>query len=102
MRATLSRGVWMGVVVGLSLGVSSATSWGQEGAAAKPTAEHELIAKEAGTWDATIKSWMQGPDSEPMVSKGVEVAKMMPGGLWLVSDFEGKFGEESFHGHGQS
>ena len=39
----------------------------------RTTPEHELLAKGVGTWDATVKSWMQGPQSEPTISKGVEV-----------------------------
>ena len=68
----------------------------------KPTAEHEALAKDVGTWDATIKSWMGGPASEPTVSQGVEVVKLMPGGLWLQSEFDGKFGDQAFHGCGQT
>jgi hypothetical protein len=45
---------------------------------------------------------MRGPDSEPTVSQGVEVVKLMPGGLWLKSEFDGKFGDQEFHGCGQS
>ena len=73
---------------------------GQEGP--QPTAEHKRLASNVGTWDATIKSWMQGPDAEPTVSKGVEIIKLMPGGLWALSEFHGKFGEMDFHGAGQS
>jgi Protein of unknown function (DUF1579) len=73
---------------------------GQEGP--QPTAEHKRLASTVGTWDATIKSWMQGPDAEPTVSKGVEIIKLMPGGLWALSEFHGKFGEMDFHGAGQS
>ncbi len=68
----------------------------------KPTAEHERLAKDVGTWDATVKSWMRGPDSEPTVSQGVEVVKLMPGGLWSHSEFDGKFGDQEFHGFGQT
>ncbi|MGC8639504.1 MAG: DUF1579 domain-containing protein, partial [Isosphaeraceae bacterium] len=68
----------------------------------QPTPEHERLAKIVGTWDATVKSWMQGPDQEPTVSKGVETVKLMPGGLWALSEFHGKFGELDFHGAGQS
>jgi hypothetical protein len=32
----------------------------------------------------------------------VEVAKMMPGGLWVLSEFHGKFGDTAFHGQGQT
>jgi hypothetical protein len=87
----------------LGLGGSAAIAWGQEGAPeVKPTAEHERLGKEAGTWDATIKTWMPGKDSDPAVSKGVEVGKVMPGGLWLLTDFEGKLADQSFHGRGQT
>jgi hypothetical protein len=68
----------------------------------KPTPEHGRLAKEVGTWDATVKSWMRGPDSEPTESKGVEVVKLMPGGLWAQSEFDGKFGDLEFHGCGQT
>jgi hypothetical protein len=68
----------------------------------KPTAEHEMLAKDAGTWDATIKSWMSGPEAAPVVSQGVEVVKVMPGGLWITNEFDGKFGDMPFHGNGQT
>jgi hypothetical protein len=87
------------------LGWVGSASWarGQDGPPVpKPTAEHERLAKDVGTWDATIKSWERGPDSEPTVSQGVEVVKLMPGGLWAQSEFDGKFGDREFHGCGQS
>ena len=43
---------------------------------------------------------MGGPDSEPTASEGVEVVKLMPGGLWAQSEFDGKFGDQVFHGCG--
>jgi hypothetical protein len=67
---------------------------------AKPTAEHKLLAKDVGSWDTTVKSWMTGPISEPSVSKGTDVVKLLPGGLWITDDFEGEFGGMAFHGHG--
>ena len=44
---------------------------------------------------------MAGPDAEPTVSKGVEVNTVMPGGLWVLSKFQGDFGGMAFEGHGQ-
>jgi Protein of unknown function (DUF1579) len=74
---------------------------GQDGPpVAKPTAEHRRLSEDVGTWDATVKSWTRGPDSEPTVSQGVEVVKLMPGGLWTQSEFDGKFGDQGFHGCG--
>jgi Protein of unknown function (DUF1579) len=68
---------------------------------AKPTVEHKILAGDEGTWDATIKSYMGGPDAEPAVSKGTEVNTVMTGGLWVLSKFEGDFGGMKFEGHGQ-
>lgn len=77
----------------------SAPAMAQPGS--KPTDEHKILASEEGTWDATIKSYMGGPDAEPAVSKGTEVNKVMTGGLWVLSKFEGDFGGMKFEGHGQ-
>lgn len=64
----------------------------------KPTKEHALLKKNEGTWDATIKD-LSDP-SKPKVTKGVEVNKMTCGGLWLLSEFTGKMGDETFTGVG--
>jgi hypothetical protein len=67
----------------------------------KPTDEHKMLASEEGTWDATVKTFTGGPDAEPMVSKGSETNTLMPGGLWMLSKFEGDFGGMKFEGRGQ-
>lgn len=67
----------------------------------EPTAEHKILAADAGTWDAVIKTYMGGPDAEPAVSKGTETNTVMTGGLWVVSQFKGDFGGIPFEGHGQ-
>ena len=100
MSRTMRR--FAGLVVGLGLFGLTTLSYAQDSPVPKPTPEHELLAKGVGTWDATIKSWMQGPQSEPSVSKGVEISKLMPGGLWILTEFHGKFGDMAFHGQGQS
>jgi hypothetical protein len=93
----------VGVAICLGWLGAANTARGQDGPPVpKPTAEHERLAKDVGTWDATLKSWMRGPDSEPTVSQGVEVVKLMPGGLWIHSEFDGKFGDQEFHGFGQT
>jgi hypothetical protein len=66
-----------------------------------PTAEHKILASEEGTWDAVVKSFEGGPGAEPTISKGTEVNTLLPGGLWLVSKFEGEFGGVKFEGRGQ-
>jgi hypothetical protein len=66
----------------------------------KPSAEHELLKADVGTWDATITTYMGGPDAPPEISKGVETNRML-GELWVVSDFEGDFAGLPFAGHAQ-
>ena len=67
----------------------------------KPLPEHKILADDAGTWEATIKTYMGGADSEPAMSKGMEVNEVMTGGMWVVSRFDGKFGDIKFEGRGQ-
>lgn len=69
------------------------------GAAAQPPAprpgpEHEMLAKMAGVWEAVITAG--GAEA----GKGVMTFKMGPGGLWVVSSFEGEFSGQKFTGHG--
>ena len=47
-----------------------------------PTPEHEMLKKEAGTWDVEIKAMGQS-------TKGTESSRML-GGFWLITDFKGK------------
>jgi hypothetical protein len=90
----------------IALAVSCVGAWGLGAAVraqepAKPTDEHKILAADVGTWDASIKSYMAGPNSEPTMSKGTEVNEMLEGGLWLLSKFDGEFGGAKFHGRGQ-
>jgi hypothetical protein len=83
---------------------SCSLAWAQESGGPpvpKPTAEHKIVTSDEGTWDATIKMVRGGPGAEPAISKGVEVNTVMPGGLWLLSRFEGSFGGMAFEGRGQ-
>jgi hypothetical protein len=66
----------------------------------KPGPEHEILAHDAGTWDAQVEVFMT-PGAPPMVSKGVETNAMGCGGLCLVTDFKGEMAPgQSFEGHG--
>jgi hypothetical protein len=67
----------------------------------KPLPEHKVLTADEGTWDATIRTFEGGPDAEPSVTKGTEVNEVLPGGLWVLSKFEGDFGGMKFHGRGQ-
>jgi hypothetical protein len=86
--------------LGVSFLGSAAMAYGQP-PTAKALPEHKILAADEGTWDATIKMYMGGPDAEPSVSKGTEVNEVLPGGLWVLSRFEGDFGGMKFLGRGQ-
>jgi hypothetical protein len=65
----------------------------------KPGKEHELLKQFEGEWDYTAKFTL-GPGQEPTVSKGRETARMIAGGLFLVTDTEGEIMGATFVGHG--
>ncbi len=64
----------------------------------KPGAHHEHLKKTAGTWNFTMKSY--GNPAQPMEGKGVQVARMMPGGFWLIDDHKFNMSGMTLHGHG--
>jgi hypothetical protein len=78
--------------IAIACGLLTQSVWSQD--AATPGPEHKMLKELEGTWDATIKT-EGGPSS-----KGVAVYKMECGDLWLVSDFNGSFGEMKFQGRG--
>lgn len=53
---------------------------------------HKHLEKMVGVWDAEI-SFMGMP------SKAVETNRLTPGGLWLISEFEGNFAGMPFEGY---
>ena len=68
-------------------------STGRAQAPASPGPEHDLLKKQAGTWNAKISMG----DHESM---GTVTSKMELGGLWLVSKFEGEFYGSKYEGRG--
>ena len=67
--------------------------------AAKVGPEHARLAKSAGKWKATVKSWMD-PAGEPMVSEGSEESEMIFDGRFLQSRFKGSMMGQPFEGRG--
>ena len=65
----------------------------------QPTAEHEILAQDKGTWTAKVKMWAEGPEGEPLVSEAKE-ENVMLGGFWLISTFEGELAGMPFTGKG--
>jgi hypothetical protein len=78
----------------------AAAATAQEAPMPKPGPEHKVLEMDAGTWEATVETFM--PGAPPMTSKGTETNSMGCGGLCLISDFKGDFGGMPFHGHGTS
>lgn len=66
----------------------------------QPAEAHKLFAEDAGTWDATIKMFLAGPDAPPTEYKGVETSETVCGGLFAKTSFKAKMGEHDFEGHG--
>ena len=66
----------------------------------EPMPEHAALKKDVGTWDATVKLYMAGPDTPPETTDAVETNTML-GDFWLLSTFEMDFGGTPYTGHGQ-
>jgi hypothetical protein len=65
----------------------------------KPTSHHLALKRAEGTWDAVVKMY-EAPGKPPMISKAVEVNTMVPGGLWLTSEFKSEMFGTPFEGRG--
>jgi len=64
-----------------------------------PGAPHKMLASMAGSWNTTIKSWME-PNKPPMESKGTCEQKMILGGRFLQQEFTGDMMGSTFTGIG--
>lgn len=57
---------------------------------AKTNDNHKLLASMAGSWNYTVKMWMD-PKGNPSESKGAATRKMMMDGRYLHGEYSGKF-----------
>src|ERR1700761_4799841 len=64
-----------------------------------PGAIHQMLAKSAGTWNATVSMWMQ-PGTQPASSSATCVNEMILGGRYLQSKNSGNFMGQPFEGIG--
>jgi hypothetical protein len=62
-----------------------------------PGEEHALLKEREGTWNMTIKMWMD-PSAPPTVSEGSSVVKMIMGGRYLVDHTKSTFDGMPFEG----
>ena len=89
---------WLAAGVLTLLVVVPAASQAQPAPMPKPGPEHEFLAKDVGTWDATVEMY-SSPGAAPTVSKGTETVSMI-GPFWQVGRFEAQLMGEAFHGLG--
>jgi Protein of unknown function (DUF1579) len=66
---------------------------------ATPGEAHKKLEAFAGTWDTSVKWWMN-PDAPASESKGTSENKMILGGRYLEQRFEGTMMEQPFTGIG--
>jgi hypothetical protein len=65
---------------------------------AAPGPQHTELMKNAGNWNAVIKSWMSPGD--PVVTKGSATYKPILGGRFLMEDYKGIMMDKPFEGFG--
>jgi hypothetical protein len=65
-----------------------------------PGAPHKALASFEGEWTAEVKSYMNGPDAPPTVSKGNATMKMVLGGRYLEQEFTSEMMNMPFSGTG--
>lgn len=65
---------------------------------AQPGANHDKLKAMAGSWKATVKTFMGGP--QPMTSEGNSQNEMVLGGRYLEQRFKGTFMGKPFEGIG--
>lgn len=85
-------------LLGLMILVSAGLAQAQPGALL--TKEHTILKSDAGSWDAKMKIWPQGPDGPVMESQGEEHNRLIGNGMWVLSDYKGKIGGMTYEGHG--
>lgn len=64
-----------------------------------PGEMHEMLAGDAGEWNAEITHWAD-PSAPPEKAKGTEVCKMVMGGRYLKISFKGEIMGEPYNGTG--
>jgi hypothetical protein len=76
---------------GASTGMPSADEMKQMMELAKTNENHKLLASMNGSWDYTVKMWMNGdPTSKPQMSKGTATRKSMMDGRYFSMEVNGK------------
>jgi Protein of unknown function (DUF1579) len=67
--------------------------------ASQPGPEHKKLEPMVGSWEVTVKAWMD-PSKPAMESKGTAEQKLILGGRYLQQDVKGEFAGQPFTGLG--
>jgi Protein of unknown function (DUF1579) len=65
-----------------------------------PGDAHKQLEALVGSWDADVKVWMNGPGTEPTVSKGTSEQTMSLGGRFLQQQYSGEMMGQPMNGIG--
>ena len=65
-----------------------------------PGEPHKKLAAMVGSWDSEVKSWMNGPNGEPTVSKGSSEFTSTLGGRFVQETFTSTMMNQPFSGTG--
>lgn len=90
--AAAACGLWLVALL------SAGSAQEQQTPTPQPSPEHRLLQKDVGTWDAEIALFV--PGAPPIKSKGREKGELLPGGMWLISRFDGEMAGTPFSGAG--
>lgn len=92
-----------GVVAATGAGVPIAAAAGERASRAQTThsadAGHSLLARQVGIWDARVER-RKKESGRIERSRAVETNRLCCGGLFLVTEFEGKVDRRPHQGHG--
>jgi hypothetical protein len=66
----------------------------------QPTKAHQMMAREAGVWDAKVQMW-PAPGAPAVESTATETCEML-GDFWMTARFEGDMGGVPFAGLSQT
>lgn len=115
VRTALLAGLWLASAAVLPLGLALADDKAHDGhdhdamgspaemeawmKAMTPGAEHKGLEGMVGTWDATVKMWMD-PSQPPSESTGTSVNTMALGGRYVEQHYDGMVMGQPFQGVG--
>jgi hypothetical protein len=90
----------MKLITFFTIVIISLPMWAQQAPSRQPTDAHKILADDAGTWDAEVRMYFQGPEGPATTSKGVETNELVSGGKFARTTFKYKMRNKEFEGHG--